>query len=152
LAERLVDVVSKEKNVLHTFPITIGNSDTRVADAAFEEKASKAAGYANLVPNDDLDSLATKMHVSRSGPLEPPYGDKHSVSSQTKAGLDRIVCERAYFLWRQEGCPDGMADEHWHSAQKQHLNERAYGLWEQKGRQDGNADQDWHETRAFEAY
>jgi hypothetical protein len=30
---------------------------------------------------------------------------------------ERRTRERAYFLWQQEGRPEGRADEHWHAAQ-----------------------------------
>jgi hypothetical protein len=27
--------------------------------------------------------------------------------------LSQHLRERAYFLWQQDGCPEGRADEHW---------------------------------------
>jgi len=30
--------------------------------------------------------------------------------------LKQNLRERAYFLWQQEGCPDGQADQHWKRA------------------------------------
>jgi hypothetical protein len=30
---------------------------------------------------------------------------------------DQRVREVAYFLWREEGCPDGEADRHWRRAE-----------------------------------
>jgi hypothetical protein len=83
---------------------------------AFKEKALEAAGNAKLVPNEELDSLNAKMHISRGGQLAP-YGDPHGVLAETKAGLDRVVRERAYLLWEQAGRPDGRADDFWHLAQ-----------------------------------
>jgi len=32
--------------------------------------------------------------------------------------LEQGLRERAYFLWRQEGCPDGQADQHWKRARE----------------------------------
>jgi Protein of unknown function (DUF2934) len=109
MPERLVDVEKQGSKVLHTFPVTI--SAPAVEEEAFKEKALEAAGNAKLVPNEELESLNAKMHVSRGGQLTP-YGDPHGVLAETKAGLDQ-VCERAYALWEREGCPEGKADEHW---------------------------------------
>lgn len=30
--------------------------------------------------------------------------------------LEQRVRKHAYFLWQQEGCPDGQADRHWRRA------------------------------------
>ena len=90
------------------------------------------------------------MHLCRGGRLQP-FGDEQTVMSQTKEDLDRIVRERAYFLWEDQGRPEGGSDQRWLLAQEQQLRERAYGLWEQEGRSDGRADEHWARTRAFEA-
>src|SRR5580693_8495087 len=76
MPERLVDVETQGSQVLHTFPVTI--SAPAAEEDAFKEKALEAAGNAKLVPNEELDSLNAKMHVSRSGQLTP-YGDPHGV-------------------------------------------------------------------------
>ena len=150
--ERLVDVLGINKTVLHTFPITLGESGSAVApiDADYEEKALRAAAHAQLSPDADLKNLTTRMHVSRGGPLEP-FGDELDVSSQTKEGLDQMVRERAYFLWEMDGCPHGDADEYWHRAHEQHLRERAYALWQQEGYSVGRADEYWYRTQEFES-
>jgi Protein of unknown function (DUF2934) len=109
----------------------------------------EAAGNAKLVPNEELESLDAKMHVSRAGQLTP-YGDPHGVLAETKAGLDQVVRERAYLLWEQAGRPDGCADDFWHQAQRQRFCERAYALWEREGCPEGKADEHWFRTRAFE--
>jgi hypothetical protein len=67
-----------------------------------KEKALEAAGNAKLVPNEELESLNAKMHVSRCRQLTP-YGDPHGVLAETKAGLDQVVRERAYLLLEQAG-------------------------------------------------
>ena len=118
-------------------------------EQAFKEKALEAAGNAKLVPNEELEGLNAKMHVSRGGQLTP-YGDPHGVLAETKAGLDQIVRERAYLLWEHGGRPDGCADEFWHQAQYQRFCERAYALWEREGSPGGKADEHWFRTRAFE--
>jgi len=147
MTERLVDVLVIGKNVIHTFPITIEGSET--SDAQYEKKALEAAAYEKLVPDAELGSLTARMHVSRSGPLEP-YGDDRHVLAQTKESLNRIVRDRAYLLWEQEGCPDDRADEHWQRAQEQHLHERAHALWEQEGCPEGRTDEHLDRTREFE--
>jgi Protein of unknown function (DUF2934) len=148
MIERLVDVLDSRKCVIHTFPITIEGLE--ISDAQYEKKALEAAAYEKLVPESELHGLTARMHVSRSGPLEP-YGDDRHVLAQTKESLDRIVRDRAYLLWEQAGCPDERADEHWLLAQEQHLQERAHALWEQEGRPKGRTDEHLDQTREFEA-
>ena len=153
MAERLVDVVGSNKTVLHTFPITLGDSGGAVSptDAQYEEKALRAAAHARLSADADLKNLTARMHVSRSGPLEP-FGDDVEVSSQTKRGLDQVVREGAYLLWENDGCPHGRADEYWHRAHEQHIRERAYALWQQEGSPAGRSDEYWHRTEEFELH
>ena len=69
MPERLVDVEKQGSKVLHTFPVTI--SAPAVEEEAFKEKALEAAANAKLVPNEELESLNAKMHVSRGGQLDP---------------------------------------------------------------------------------
>ena len=153
MPERLVDVSGSNKTVLHTFPITVSSSagDVMPKDTEYEEKALRAAAHAQLVPDADLENLTTRMHASRSGPLEP-FGDDRDVLSQTKRGLDQVVRERAYLLWEMDGCPHGGADEYWNRAHDQHLRERAYVLWQQEGCPTGQADEHWHRTQQFESH
>jgi hypothetical protein len=137
MTERLVDVLDTRKNVIHVFPIAIEGLE--ISDAQYAKKALEAAGYEKLVADAELRGLTARIHISRRGPLEP-YGDDRDVLAQTKMSLDQIVRERAYFLWEQEGRPDGRANEYWQRAQEQHLQERAYSLWEQEGRPEGRTD------------
>jgi Protein of unknown function (DUF2934) len=143
MPERLVDVEKQGVKVLHTFPVTIS------APAVEEEAFKEAAGNAKLVPNEELESLNAKMHVSRGGQLTP-FGDPHGVLAETKAGLDQVVRERAYLLWEQVGRPEGRADDFWHQAQQERFSERAYALWEREGCPEGKADEHWFRTRVFE--
>jgi Protein of unknown function (DUF2934) len=121
----------------------------RKEEAVFKEKALEAAANAKLIPNEELEKLNAKMHISRSGPLTP-YGDPHGVLAETKEGVDQVVRERAYLLWEQAGCPEGLADDFWHQAQHQRFCERAYAVWEREGCPEGKADEHWFRTRAFE--
>ena len=146
MAERLVDVKQGERTV-HTFPVTV--SDPSADEEAFKRKALEAAAHARAVPDKELDSLSAKMHVSRSGPLEP-CPDPLGVLAETKAGLEQFDRERAYLLWEQAGRPDGRAEEFWHQAQHRRFCERAYALWERDGRPEGKADEHWYRVRCFE--
>jgi hypothetical protein len=149
MAERLVDVERQGLSLLHTFPVTIKDPATETEEEAFKRKALEAAAHAKLVPNEELESLNAKMHVSRSGPLTP-YGDPHGVLAETKEGLDQVVRERAYSLWEEAGRPGASADEFWHHAQHQRFCERSYALWEREGCPEGKADEHWYRTRSFE--
>jgi Protein of unknown function (DUF2934) len=147
MPELLVDVEKQGPKLLHTFPVTI---DAPVDEEhAFKEKALEAAANAKLVPNEELETLNAKIHVSRGGQLTP-FGDPHGVLAETKAGLDQVVRERAYLLWEQAGKPEGRADDFWHEAQHQRFCERAYARWEREGCPEGKADEHWARTRAFE--
>ena len=95
----------------------------------------------------NLGGLNARMHVSHGGYLTP-YGDQHGVLAETKAGLDQVVCQRAYLLWEQAGRPEGRADDFWRQAQHQRFCERAYALWEREGRREGKADEYWEPGRA----
>ncbi len=150
MAERLVDVLDSRGTVIHTYPITLGQSGDEANDSAYEAKALRAAAHGQLVPDAELGSLSARIHVSRSGQMAP-YGDSVASNSETQADLEQAVRERAYVLWEQDGCPSENPEEHWHRALEQHLRERAYVLWEQEGRPEGRADEFWHRTRDFEA-
>jgi hypothetical protein len=79
------------------------------------------------------------------------YGDDLQVNSETRIGLQQEVRERAYFLWEEDGRPDGRSQEHWRRALDQHLRERAYVLWQQEGCPEECADEHWLQLQAFEA-
>jgi hypothetical protein len=150
MSERLVDVLNCNKAVLHTYPVTIGAPDVLPSDSEYKTKAVRAAAHSQLVADADLKSLSARMHVGRGGALAP-YGDHQGTLSETKQGLDQVVRERAYFLWEQNGCPHGRAEEYWHQAHDQRLRERAYVLWQQEGCPEGRAEEFWHQSCQFEA-
>ena len=149
MPERLVDVEKQGANVLHTFPVTISPP---AGEEAFKQKALEAAGNAKLVPNEELESLNAKMHVSRGGQLTP-YGDPQGVPTETKAGLDQVVRERAYLLWEQAGWRDDRAGRLLDIGRRS-INafcERAHALWERRRVvRKAEADEHWFRTRAFE--
>lgn len=150
MEERLVDIVGRNGQVLHTYPVTLGGQQGSREDHEFLAKALEAAAHGQLVPDSDLAGLSARMHQSRGGRLQPS-GDKIGTMSETKLGLEQLVRERAYGLWEQEGRPDGSADEFWHRALDEHLRGRAYVLWQQEGSPEGAADADWNQTRKFES-
>lgn len=150
MVERLVDVLDRNGSVIHTYPVTLeeeGNED----DVKYIAKALEAASHGQLVPDAHLGSLTARMHISRSGQMAP-YGDNLAGNSETKAGLEQAVRERAHLLWEQDGRPEGRAEEYWHRALDQHLRERAYVLWQQEGSPEGRADEYWRRICNFEMY
>lgn len=150
MEERLVDVLDRNGQILHTYPITLGDAHDVAGDAEYQAKALEAAAHGRLVPDTELAGLTARIHHSRSGRLQP-YGDEVSTASETKAGLEQAVREQAYELWEQAGRPEGRAEEFWHRALDQHLRGRAYVLWEQEGGAERSADEDWHQTRKFQS-
>jgi len=151
MTQRLVDVLDSNGAVIHTYPITIPESDDHADDAKYIAKALEAAAQGQLVPDADIGSLSARMHVGRGGQMAV-YGDNLATDSQTKTGLEQVVRERAYLLWDQEGRPEGRTEEYWHRALDQHLRERAYMLWQQEGSPEGRADEYWRRVVDFEAY
>ena len=150
MAERLVEVLDKNGNVIHIYPITLADSDV-ADDEKYKAKALEAAANGRLVPDADLKSLTARIHIGRGGPLAP-YGDTLAGDSQTKIALGQAVRERAYLLWEQDGRPKGRAEEYWHRALDQHLRERAYVLWQQEGSPEGRAEEYWERILNFEAH
>lgn len=90
MATRLVDVLNRNKNVIHTFPITLDDRDSAPNDGAYEEKALEAAANARLTPDIDLHGLIARIHISRGGQMEP-YGDNLGSGLETKDGLEQAV-------------------------------------------------------------
>lgn len=125
MSECLVDVLNEGGNVLHIFPITLAGSGVAPCDADYETKALAAAAHEQLVGDAELGTMTARMHVGRGGRLEP-FGDTRAANSETKADLDRIVRERAYSLWEQEGRPEGRSTEFWDRARDERLRGRAY--------------------------
>ncbi|MCC8403343.1 DUF2934 domain-containing protein [Paraburkholderia sp. MMS20-SJTN17] len=148
--QRLVDVLNGRGAVLHTYPITLGEMGNATDDSLYEAKALEAAANGRLVPDDEIERLTARLHVSRSRQMTS-YGDDLERSSETKDGLEQSVRERAYALWEQDGRPDGRAELYWHRALDHHLSQRAYALWQREGCPDGRADEFWHRVVGFEA-
>jgi len=54
----------------------------------------------------------------------------------------------AYFLWEQDGRPDGRAMEYWLRAKEMHLRQFAYDRWLEEGAPEGRADLHWRSATA----
>jgi len=146
MPERLVDVLDVNRNVIHTYPVTLNNG----SDADFIAKGLEAAANGQIVPEGELSRLTARIHHSHGGRMAPE-DDRLAGDSQTRTGLEQEVRERAHLLWEQEGRPEGRSDEYWHRAHDQHLRERAYVLWQQRGSPEGSADEHLRQVRDFEA-
>lgn len=144
---RLVDIVDKNGQVLHTYPITL-SPDEPALDSLYIDKALEAAAHGQLVDSSELVTLTAKMHISRGGRLQPS-DDRVETDSQTREGLEQEVRERAYLLWDENGRPEGRSEEFWARALDEHLQKRAYTLWTQDGPSQ-EAEDDWNQVREFE--
>ena len=150
MQERLVDVLNVVGNVIHTYPITLSETGLGMRDEMFEAKALEAACFGRLVSDEELSTLTAKMHIARSGPMEP-YGDDVPVLSETKAALVQCIREYAYRIWMQHHGAGRSSTQDWFEARHQLLQERAYTLWEQDGRPENRAEEYWFRTKQFES-
>jgi len=150
MPERLVDVFNSLGIALHTFPVQI--EDPNATEEDYKARALELASHVQLVPQDDVETMTARMHVSRPGPATP-IGDDLHVLFGTRQGLEKVVRERAYFIWQQDGSPThGRAEEHWHRALEQHLRERAYFIWKRESCPEGQADEHWRRSVEWETY
>ncbi len=62
---------------------------------------------------------------SRSGVVREPALTELSAAADLSEDYERRTRERAYFLWEQEGWPEGRADKHWRAAQRGLADEEA---------------------------
>ena len=115
MKECLVDVSNANDTVLHVIPVMVKNPESAARDAESLQEALKVAGHLHLVPDDKLDTLQARVHVSRGGQLTP-FGDVMQVRQQVQERAEQRVRTRAYFLWQREGFPEHRADEHWYQA------------------------------------
>jgi len=115
MKECLIDVLSDRDTVLRVFPITLENQDGTTKAVAPEREPLALAANMQLVPEVETKVLHARPHISRGGQLAP-YGDLVEVKHQMLERTEHSIRERAYFLWRQEGCSENRADEHWYRA------------------------------------
>jgi hypothetical protein len=50
---------------------------------------------------------------------EPASTEMLGVEGEAVEDLTGPIREHAYFLWEQEGRPEGRAEEHWHAAERE---------------------------------
>jgi hypothetical protein len=111
----LVDVLNDRGTVLHVFPIAVEDQNGTPKAADPEQEALRLAASMQLASETDAEALHARLHVSRGGQLMP-YSDVVETRRQQLERIERRIRERAYFLWRQEGCPENRADELWRRA------------------------------------
>lgn len=63
MAERLVDVLDSSGAVIHTYPITLGQSGDAADDSAYAAKALEAAAHGRLVADAELGTLSARMYA-----------------------------------------------------------------------------------------
>ena len=115
MKEHLIDVLNARDTVLHVFPIAAEDQDHVLTETECVQEAVKTATLLHLVPEAETEGLHGRVHVGRGGQLTP-YGDVLEIRRQSQERAEEHVRTRAYFLWRQEGCPENRAEEHWRRA------------------------------------
>jgi hypothetical protein len=62
------------------------------------------------------------------------------------AELAEAIRRTAYFLWEQDGRPEGRSLEYWQRAKEAHLRQIAYDRWLAEGSPEGKADAHWQDA------
>jgi hypothetical protein len=75
----------------------------------------------------------------------PANGVHHEPLTQDELNAVR---DTAYFMWENEGRPEGRAQEFWRRAMEQHRRAKAYGIWLEDGQPEGKAEEHWHKAGA----
>ena len=60
--------------------------------------------------------------------------------------LAEAVRNTAYFLWEQDGRPEGRSFEYWAKAKEMHLRQMAYDRWLAEGTPVGRAEEIWRDV------
>ncbi|MDB5622903.1 MAG: hypothetical protein JWR39_1466 [Devosia sp.] len=60
--------------------------------------------------------------------------------------LAEAVRNTAYFLWEQDGRPEGRSFEYWLKAKEMHLRQMAYDRWLAEGTPIGRAEEIWRDV------
>lgn len=66
---------------------------------------------------------------------------------QPPVDFTAAVRDTAYFLWEQDGRPEGRDDYYWHRALEQHLRTRAFDVWLKEGRPEGREQEHWRKAQ-----
>jgi hypothetical protein len=59
------------------------------------------------------------------------------------SNLADAIRRTAYFLWEQDGRPEGRAQDYWLRAKEAHLRQLAYDRWLAEGAPPGRAEANW---------
>lgn len=70
--------------------------------------------------------------------------DQRGENRESDEDFDEAVRQTAYFLWQQDGKPEGRAYEYWLKARERHIRQRAYDIWLREGSPQGRAEEFWH--------
>jgi hypothetical protein len=62
---------------------------------------------------------------------------------QKNTAIAEQIRQTAYFLWEQDGRPEGQAMEYWLRAKAMHQRQLAYDRWLAEGTPPGRSDQHW---------
>jgi hypothetical protein len=62
------------------------------------------------------------------------------------AELAEAIRRTAYFLWEQDGRPEGRSLEYWQRAKEAHLRQIAYDRWLAEGSPEGKAEAHWRDA------
>jgi hypothetical protein len=73
--------------------------------------------------------------------------DRESDAGKPDGDLTAAVRDTAYFLWEQDGRPEGRDDYYWHLALERHLRTRAFDVWLREGRPEGRDQENWREAK-----
>lgn len=62
------------------------------------------------------------------------------------AELAEAMRRTAYFLWEQDGRPEGRAQDYWLKAKEAYLRQLAFDRWLAEGGPDGRAEAHWQDA------
>jgi len=65
---------------------------------------------------------------------------------QKNTAMAERVRQTAYFLWQQDGAPEGRAMEYWLRAKEMHQRELAYDRWLAEGTPADSSELFWYEA------
>jgi hypothetical protein len=116
------------QSVVEGFPELKGLKER---DTAFESLSREAIDNGDYTPLADVIREKRETMTFKIAESPDPEGDERrrkmldDLIEKTKAAqqrnAERLVRERAYFLWEDAGCPDGRDVEFWLAAEKQFL-------------------------------
>lgn len=62
------------------------------------------------------------------------------------ANLAEAIRSTAYFLWEQDGRPEGRAQHYWLKAKQAHMRQLAFDRWLAEGSPHGRAEAHWRDA------